>query len=45
MKKAARVEDVEALIREIQRYLILLDALRKSSCPPEQEGEGRSTER
>ena len=45
MKKAARVEDVEALIREIQRYLVLLDALRKSSRPPEREGEGRSNER
>jgi len=45
MKKAARVEDVEALIREIQRYLVLMTALRKPRCPPEKEGEGRSTER
>ncbi len=33
MKKAVRADDVEALIREIQRYLVLLDALRESSRP------------
>jgi hypothetical protein len=41
MEKPGRVEEVEALIREIQRYLRLLDALRKTNRPPE----GRSGER
>jgi hypothetical protein len=41
MDKAGRAEEVEALIREIQRYLRLLDALRRSNRPPE----GRSGER
>ena len=34
MGKPGRVADVEALIREIQRYLSYLDALRRPSEPP-----------
>ena len=34
MDKQGRVEDVEALIREIQRYLSFLDALRRPPEPP-----------
>ena len=33
MGEPGRVEDVEALIREIQRYLRYLDALRGRSSP------------
>lgn len=39
MEKQGRVADVEALIREIQRYLSFLDALRGS--PPERPKEER----
>jgi hypothetical protein len=34
MGKDGRVADVEALIREIQRYLSYLDALRRPPDPP-----------
>jgi len=34
MEKQGRVADVEALIREIQRYLSYLDALRRPPEPP-----------
>jgi hypothetical protein len=34
MRKAGRTTEVEVLIREIQRYLRNLDALRKASRPP-----------
>ena len=34
MKKQRRVADVEALIREIQRYLSYLDALRGRTPEP-----------
>jgi len=37
MKKQRRVADVEALIREIQRYLSYLDALRGKPAPPAEE--------
>jgi hypothetical protein len=43
MRKAARGADVEALIREIQRYLRYLDALRSSNRPPKRRSGGRST--
>jgi hypothetical protein len=34
MEKQGRVADMEALIREIQRYLSYLDALRRPPEPP-----------
>jgi hypothetical protein len=34
MERQGRVADVEALIREIQRYLSYLDALRRPPEPP-----------
>ena len=38
MKKQGRVADIEALIREIQRYLSYLDALRgRTPEPPAEE--------
>ena len=37
MGEPGRVADVEALIREIQRYLSYLDALRKTLEPPAAE--------
>jgi hypothetical protein len=40
-EKQSRVKDVEALIREIQRYLGFLDALRTSN-PPHRRDAGRS---
>ena len=40
-EKQSRVTDVEALIREIQRYLDFLDALRMSNPPDRRDG-GRS---
>jgi hypothetical protein len=43
MEKPGRVADVEALIREIQRYLRYLDALRTSNRPPKRRSGGRST--
>jgi hypothetical protein len=43
MDKSGRVPDVEALIREIQRYLSYLDALRKSNRPPKRRSGGRSS--
>ena len=43
MKKAVRAADVEALIREIQRYLVYLDAIRTSNRTPKRRGGGRST--
>jgi hypothetical protein len=42
MDKSGRVADVEALIREIQRYLRYLDALR-TNRPPKRRSGGRST--
>jgi len=39
MEKQGRVAEVEALIREIQRYLGFLDALR--GRPPEPPAKGR----
>ena len=41
MEKPKRAEDAEALIREIQRYLRYLDALRTASRPHKRRG-GRS---
>ena len=41
MGEAERVADVEALIREIQRYLSYLDALRGSPEPPAGRSERR----
>jgi hypothetical protein len=41
MEKPKRAEDVEALIREIQRYLHYLDALRTANRPQKRRG-GRS---
>jgi hypothetical protein len=43
MEKPGRVADVEALIREIQRYLRYLDAIRMSNRPPKRRSGGRST--
>jgi hypothetical protein len=42
MEKRERVTEVEALIREIQRYLRFLDALRGATPPREGRDEGRS---
>ena len=45
MKKVGRVADVEALIREIQRYLAYVDAfrsLRGGAGRPPQKPEGKS---
>ena len=44
MKKAVRAADVETLIREIQRYLVYLDAIRTSNRTPKRRGGGRSPE-
>jgi hypothetical protein len=41
--KAGRAADVEALIREIQRYLHFVEAIRTSNRPPKRRGGGRST--
>jgi hypothetical protein len=41
-EKHGRAADVEALLREIQRYLGLLDALRISNPPRKRPGEGRN---
>ena len=41
-EKQGRAVEVEALIREIQRYLGFLDALRTSNPPQKRRGEGRS---
>ena len=38
MEKQGRVADVEALIREIQRYLSYLDALRRPEPPAGRKG-------
>jgi hypothetical protein len=43
MEKPGRVADVEALIREIQRYLRYLDALRTSNRPSKRRSGGRSS--
>ncbi|MEO5576419.1 MAG: hypothetical protein ABIR67_05835 [Gaiellaceae bacterium] len=43
MDKPGRVAEVEALIREIQRYLRYLDALRTTNRPPRGGAGGRST--
>jgi hypothetical protein len=40
MDKSGRVADVEALIREIQRYLRYLDALRTNRPPKRRRGGG-----
>jgi hypothetical protein len=42
MKKAVRAAEVEALIREIQRYLAYLDAIRTANRRPRGRGGGRS---
>jgi hypothetical protein len=42
MQRPERVVDMEALIREIQRYLRYLDSLRSSNRPPERRSGGRS---
>ncbi|HET9738584.1 MAG TPA: hypothetical protein VFP78_10750 [Solirubrobacteraceae bacterium] len=42
MRKAVRAAEVEALIREIQRYLACLDAIRTSNRPRKGRGGGRS---
>ena len=39
MAKSSRVAEVEALIREIQRYLSFVDALRKPPEPPAADAE------
>jgi hypothetical protein len=44
MKKAVRAADVEALIREIERYLAYLDAIRTSNRP-QGRGGGRRRRR
>jgi len=38
MKRAIRATDVEALIREIQRYLTFLDAIRTTNRPASRRG-------
>jgi hypothetical protein len=43
MEKRRRAGDVEALIREIQRYRAYLEAIRKAKPPPNRRDEGRST--
>jgi len=43
MDKPGRVAEVEALIREIQRYLRYLDSLRTTNRPPERRNGGRSS--
>lgn len=42
METPAGVKEVEALIREIQRYLGFLDALRKRTEPPDAEPKRKS---
>ena len=42
MKKRIRAEDVEALIREIERYRAEVAAIRKTNRPPKRRGGGRS---
>jgi hypothetical protein len=42
MRKAERGADMEALIREIQRYLRYLEALRTSNRPSTRRSGGRS---
>lgn len=41
MEKQGRVAEVEALMREIQRYLSYLDALRRPPEPPAGGREGK----
>jgi hypothetical protein len=41
MKKAVRAAEVEALIREIERYLAYLDAIRTSNRPRKGRGGGK----
>jgi hypothetical protein len=43
MKKSLRASEVEALLREIQRYLAYVDAFRTAS-PPKRDGEHREGE-
>jgi hypothetical protein len=43
MEQQGRVAEVEALIREIQRYLGFLDALRARPADPPAERETKST--
>ena len=38
MKKALRAAEVEALLREIQRYLAYVDAFRKTPEPKKRDG-------
>jgi hypothetical protein len=42
MKKRARAANVEALIREIERYRAYLDAIRKDENPSKRRDEGRN---
>jgi hypothetical protein len=42
MKKPGRVADVDVLIREIQRYLSYLDALRTTNRPSKRRSGGRN---
>jgi HAMP domain-containing protein len=42
MKKRIRATNVEALIREIERYRAQLQAGRPASRPPQQRGTGKS---
>jgi hypothetical protein len=41
MEKPVRIVEVEALIREIQRYLVYVNAFRKSPGPTPDEQERR----
>lgn len=45
MKKAARVKEVEALLREIQRYLACVDAFRATGPGRESKPKGSGGEK
>ena len=45
MKKALRAAEVEALLREIQRYLAYVDAFRSSGGPNERRADNREERR